>query len=439
VKELPSGPERASAVHVDDRTDIAAECVSWAGPTRVEYRSNVRGCPDLDTMKVGGTPPSTGARDDVVCETRYPGAMRRCLRTLVAITACSCAPMPPATGPSQTRLAVAPSSSAARAPAPVDDGPDPGDDPAKLTERGWARRLRGAHEDALADFRKVVTKQKAAYPRDESIVGPGVEYNFEVALGSALGVLGTDYGLLVFRVATGEPVAWRSHGRSLGRMFSLRGDADLLVRGSDAEDLDVMELPSLRTRASYHLGDAWFGAALSDDHALLAYYAAGPKPGVRLVDVAASSERWVANPCAEGEDVLDLRFAPDAASLAVFTAAIGTRGPHYQALALLQTTDGHALFTTSIEVDNSVDGRIGAAQSAPPSRFVGGGAALDFLDPRSGKTKRVDTRTGRARPSPVRLTWEDREPTPRSRLVPAALEARVCHASGYLLPAEACR
>lgn len=55
VKELPSGPERVFAVHLDDRADIAAECVSWAGPKRLEYRSNVRGWLDVDTMKIGGT------------------------------------------------------------------------------------------------------------------------------------------------------------------------------------------------------------------------------------------------------------------------------------------------------------------------------------------------------------------------------------------------
>ena len=55
VKELPSGPERVFAVHADDRADIAAECVSWAGPKRLEYRSNVRGWLNVDTMKIGGT------------------------------------------------------------------------------------------------------------------------------------------------------------------------------------------------------------------------------------------------------------------------------------------------------------------------------------------------------------------------------------------------
>jgi hypothetical protein len=55
VQELPSGPERVFAVHEDDREDIADHCVRWAGPRRLEYRSNVRGWLDLATMKIGGT------------------------------------------------------------------------------------------------------------------------------------------------------------------------------------------------------------------------------------------------------------------------------------------------------------------------------------------------------------------------------------------------
>lgn len=55
IKELPNGPERVFSVHPDDRKDIASSCVAWAGPKRLEYRSNVRGWLDIDTMKIGGT------------------------------------------------------------------------------------------------------------------------------------------------------------------------------------------------------------------------------------------------------------------------------------------------------------------------------------------------------------------------------------------------
>lgn len=351
----------------------------------------------------------------------------------ILIVACSATP-PPAAPPPAASHNVAQS----RSTTLVDEGPAPGDDVDKLTERGWARWLRGARAEALADFAKVMTKEKAEYARLENIVGPGTAGNREVVLGGALGVLGTKSGLLVFRTATGEPMAWRSYSRDVSGMFALRDNADLIVTHDYGGELDVIELPTLRTRASYHLGSGMFGLALSDDHALLAYYSAEPKEGARLVELATGKERWSVQPSSQGDPASALLFAPDSASLAVLTAINTPRGPHYQELVVLRTSDGQSLFTTSVEIDNRQDGRIGPAQIPPPLHFVDGGASVDFLDPHGNRTKRVDTRTGKVRSSPARLRWNDEQPMPTSPPVPRLLEARVCHASDYVLPAEAC-
>jgi hypothetical protein len=414
------------------------------GESRVPARPNSANFLDYETP-IGASEMLLSAGLHSATWALYGAPMR--LHKLAFVTLVSCTPTPSRTLNPMVpdgRSVVVPvlSSRPPPLPASIDDGPDPEGKVGKLVERGWRRWRRGSRVEALSDFSEAIEKEKSHYATLKDLVGAGAPSG-KIISGTELGALGTQEGILVFRVASGEPVAWRSlYGSRTNETFAVRENKDLVLSSSDLENIEVFDLQTLQTRATYHTGSTWSRAALSADHNLLAYYTHQYEPeegNFRLVDLKTGKNQWVAQPPGDSDDApqaATIYFAPDNHSLVVLTAFISVRGPHYDKLAVLRVSDGVLLFSQSIQWDNSQDGRIGPAQPEPPLQFVNGGAELDFLNPKNRQTMRVDTRTGKAKLSPVKLS--DKTLTTPEVGVPRELQERICHVGNYALPVEAC-